>query len=319
VIEPVAPLTPGLGTALRAGRRRARRAPVTPPLSPAEMTGELEALTQAVEEVFTDLSPTGELVRPYVDRLDGCQDQVWTGLGVVPPPTPVFGVSRVESDGRPIAAPPATRRAAREQRRPLVSARTVAARNLAKGSVLAVTMFGVVASNLPQEIHERLFNRAGSLEWGSVPASVELSLAPAATARPSDAVDELLRRRLVKQQQVQTVSEAGQRAGGVVLAAAKAQAAADAATAREALERAAREAQRNPKALPEPAVAEGEQLALERPQPEFGRLWDPPGPAGLQDGLGRLGLADQPRHPDRVGPGLHRRPLRHAVCRVGPQ
>jgi len=41
------------------------------------------------------------------------------------------------------------------------------------------------------------------------------------------------------------------------------------------------------------------------------------GASGLEDGLGRLGLEDQPRHADQVGPGLHERALRQPVRGVG--
>ena len=69
-----------------------------------------------------------------------------------------------------------------------------------------------------------------------------------------------------------------------------------------------------------PRAPLGARVRLELPggQPVVGRLRYPAGAAGLQDGHGRLGLGDQPGHPDRVGPWLHRGPLRHAVRCVGP-
>ncbi len=265
VVEPTAPLTPGLGYALGAGRRLRQRqlreaeGTLGPRWWESQQFAELE---QAVEEAFAgpmlgdDPYPTGELVRPFVGHVDGpnrAHAPVWAGVGVVPPPTPVFGVGTVaepQALERPLALPMPTRRALREQRKAETSARTVAARKLAKGSVLAMTIFGVVASNAPQALHERLFGEdAISTALTPVPGVDSLTAALGASVGKRDSVDDALRSALIKKQQVQSVSEAGQDAGGVVVAAAKAQAAADAAAARAALDKATREAQRNPRAL----------------------------------------------------------------------
>jgi hypothetical protein len=273
VVEPTPPLTPGLGHALGAGprlrRRQLREAEdrLGPRWWESEQFAELE---RAVEEAFAepmlgeDPCPTGELVRPFVGHVDApnsAHGSVWAGVGVVPPPTPVFGIAAVvdapTDPVRVLAAPMPTRRALREQRKAQTSARTVAARRLAKGSVLAMTIFGVVASNAPQELHDRLFG-GESLSAGLNPVPVTAALAGGVGigVRHRDGVDEALRLALVKKQQVQSVSEAGQDAGGLVVAAAKAQTSVDAAAARAALDRASREAQRNPRALAKLMVAD---------------------------------------------------------------
>ncbi|MFZ0159282.1 MAG: hypothetical protein WAL50_09660, partial [Kineosporiaceae bacterium] len=105
VVEPTAPLTPGLGYALGAGRRLRQRQlreaedRLGPRWWESEQFAELE---RAVEEAFAgpmlgdDPHPTGELVRPFVDHVDGpnrAHGPVWAGIDVVPPPTPVFGIA----------------------------------------------------------------------------------------------------------------------------------------------------------------------------------------------------------------------------------
>ncbi len=240
---------------------------------------------------------TGELVRPYARAVDlrpdgdtsaGADGVIWAGVGPVPPPTPVFGVPTTGTDapGRGRGSAPseamtaaqrATTRAtelpsrrelrARREAAQRASSRTVATRRLAKGTVLAMTIFGVVASNAPKSLHQSLFGpEAGSLadaDLAGAPAGALVgALALSADGRSAsltprgDAVEAAVRERLVKRQQVQSVSEAGQQAGSVIAAAAKAQGAADAAAARAAYERASREAQRNPQALARMMVAD---------------------------------------------------------------
>ena len=56
-----------------------------------------------------------------------------------------------------------------------------------------------------------------------------------------------------------------------------------------------------------------------RHQPPVRRLRHPAIAARRQDGRRRGGLADQPGHPDPLGPFLHRRHLRHPVRRLEPR
>lgn len=269
VVAPTAPLTPGLGHALGAGRRMRHRE-----LRAAEQAGSLgtrwwespeyAALERAVEEAFADPSQTGELARPFVDFVDAGgspahTDAVWAGIGVVPPPTPVFASPSETDVTAPITRPLPTRRELRRQRAAKPSARTVAARRLGKGSVLAMTMFGVVASNLPQDLHDRLFgDRAlvDLVDGATSAAGADVAAASLSAPHRRDAVEQAVRDRLAKDAAVQSVSQAGQNVGSVIVAAAKAQAAADAQVARIALDRATREAQRNPRALARLLVAE---------------------------------------------------------------
>jgi len=277
VIPPTAPLTPGLGQALGVGRRR-RQQQLREADELAERLGprwwesqQYADLTRAVEEAFTDPTTTGELVRPYIDFHDdaaagrgtSCEFDaaVWAGVGVVPPPTPVYGVPRADVVTHELASPLPSRRELRQRRKAEAPARTIAARKLAKGTVLAMTMFGVVASNAPQALHDRLFGEAqlaDLLEAGTAGARVDVAAASLGTAPAArrDSVEDAARERLVKAAAVQSVSEAGQNAGAVVVNAAKAQAAVDAEAARVALARAHREAQRNPRALARIMVAE---------------------------------------------------------------
>jgi hypothetical protein len=275
VIEPIGPVSSGLGYALGPGRRmrQAQHAALSH-LGPRWWESEeFAALERAVEEVFADTHSTGELVRPYVEHpyvehLDAADRvAVWAGVAV-PPPTPVLGVGRVgvtgpagldDGSGRGIATALPTRRELRRQREAQSSARAVAARRLAKGGVLALTMFGVVASNAPTALHDRLFDDSvltAALSGAGVSAgSSGVAANQLAVRNPRDGVEDTLRTQLLKQRQTQQVSDAAQSAGGVLVAVAKAQAASDVAARKAALERATREARRNPRALARIMVA----------------------------------------------------------------
>ena len=75
---------------------------------------------------------------------------------------------------------------------------------------------------------------------------------------------------------------------------------------------------RRPVRLPRVAVGPGVGLELAGVQRVQRRVRHPAGPARQQDGLRRRRLADQRRHPDRVGPRLHRRPLRQPLRCMEP-
>lgn len=286
VVAPSAPHTPGLGYAFGPGRRIPRGPqagqagepgvePTTSATAPAEPPSvwaapervEYAELQRAVDAVFEDdgAGPaTVELIRPYIEHVghdDG--ESVWAGVGVVPPPTPVTGVSRDGVASIGTALP--TRRQLRERQRAEQSARSAARNRLAKGGVLAMAMFGAVATQAPQTLHDRLFGATATTATTVDPGAAVLAAeAPArvvdTSLLPRDGVEATLRNQLikqqVKQQQVQTVGEAAQSAGGVLVAVAKAQAASDRAAREAALARAAREAQRNPKALARAMVAQ---------------------------------------------------------------
>jgi hypothetical protein len=283
VITPSELVTPGLGHAFGAGRRtRVRRAgqggdvvelisssmPWTDPY-PIPWAGSdhlhgtvdpTDQLAQAVDEVFAQVSRshTAELIRPYIENPD--TTSVWAGVGVVLPPTPVHGVDTTRIQGAPgVRVPGAlpSRRELRERRKAEESARTAATRRLAKGGVLALAMFGAVATQAPQALHQRLFGAPSTVaDSVATTLSARSDLQAAAVSLPKDGVEETLRQRLIKKEQVQRVSEAAQDAGGVLVAVAKAQAANDKAVRQAALDRATREAQRNPKALARLMVAE---------------------------------------------------------------
>ncbi|MBK7622763.1 MAG: hypothetical protein IPJ14_08870 [Kineosporiaceae bacterium] len=284
VVPPTAPLTPGLGHALGVGRRRRHQElrdaeqQTTPSSSSTSMgarwweSEEYAELERAVEEAFTDPSPTGELVRPFITSAGAPAhtDAIWAGVGIVPPPTPVYGVTSPDSYGystdtdtdtdigeRPLARPLPSRRDLRRQRAARPSARTIAARRLGKGTVLAMTMFGVVASNAPQHLHAKLFRGQDLTDLVEAAPSVAGAEGAASLGGARrDSVEQAVRDRLQKDAAVQSVSQAGQNAGAVVVAAAKAQAAADAAAARVARERATRDAQRDPRALAKVMLAD---------------------------------------------------------------
>lgn len=275
VVPPTAPLTPGLGQALGVGRRLRQQQLREADRRAGRMgprwweSQQYAELTQAVEEAFADPSTTGELVRPYIDfHEDGPSSggspsdfdtAVWAGVGVVPPPTPVYGVERVDRADdvvHDLASPLPSRRELRRRRKAETSARTAAARKLAKGTVLAMTMFGVVASNAPQALHDRIFGDDPLTDLLQADAGAAAASLGAAPAVQRDSVEGAVRERLVKAAALQSVSQAGQNAGAAVVAAAKAQAAADAEAARVAMERAHREAQRNPRALARLMVAD---------------------------------------------------------------
>ncbi len=255
VVAPEVPLTPGLSHAFGAGRRIQR--------GPDGLSWEPYAfseLEQAVEDVFAaqpTSDSTAELIRPYIEHLGG--DSVWAGVGVVPPPTPVAGTrlpAVVGNDALDLESPLPTRRELRERRRAEESARTQARNRLAKGGVLALAMFGAVATQLPQALHGRIF---GETDGGNAVAALALAAPSAAvdtSAMPRDGVEQTLKQQMIKKDQVQRVSAAAQDAGAVLVAVAKAQAASDEAARRAAVERAAREAQRNPKALARIMVAD---------------------------------------------------------------
>ncbi|MFN8078032.1 MAG: hypothetical protein U0Q19_00560 [Kineosporiaceae bacterium] len=278
VVPPTAPLTPGLGHALGVGRRRRHQelrdaeqhvatTSASTSMGPRWWESEEYAeLERAVEEAFSDPSATGELVRPFITSAGAPAhtDAIWAGVGVVPPPTPVYGVTAPDGSGlsggdleattdlgdRPLARPLPSRRELRRQRAARPSARTIAARRLGKGTVLAMTMFGVVASNAPQQLHSKLFGAKDLADLVDAAPSVTGADGAASLAGGRrDSVEQSVRDRLQKDAAVQSVSQAGQNAGAVVVAAAKAQAAADAAAARAARERATRDAQRDPRAL----------------------------------------------------------------------
>jgi hypothetical protein len=149
---------------------------------------ELADIGWAVEEVFADPTPSGELIRPYIDQITA--DRLWTGQGVVLPPTPVD-----EAGARGLAAPMPTRRQLRERRRAATSARAVAARRVAQGGVLAVTVFGVAAANVPHfgsSLRSGFTSAVQALDPagrdGTVPAAAaELALAPAQNLSTPDA------------------------------------------------------------------------------------------------------------------------------------
>ncbi len=267
VVAPTGPYTPGLGHAFGPGRRIPRtddRAARAEPGTGNQgerwwQSPTYVELQRAVDAVFEDVAdaptPPVELIRPYIEHSDS--ESVWAGVGVVPPPTPVAGIA---DPSRSLSGSLPTRRQLREQRRAEQSARTAARNRLAKGGVLAVAMFGAVATQAPQALHDRLFG--GSTTTTTLdPAAAALDLtAPGrpvdTSALPRDGVEQTLREQLLKEHQVQRVSEAAQSAGGVLVAVAKAQAATDQAARQAALARATREAQRNPTALARIMVAE---------------------------------------------------------------
>jgi len=232
---------------------------------------ELAELGWAIEEVFADPTPTGELVRPYIDQV--IADRLWTGQGAVPPPTPVDGVS-----ARGLTAPLPTRRQVRERRRAQTSTRAVAARRVAQGGVLAVTVFGVVAANAPHfgsSLRSGVASAAHNLvsgngQDGATDTAADLSLAQNAVAtdsstsstspstatdssvgvpsvvsspapasiavptggQPGESVIDALRQRIDKDlQDGQTVGNAASNAGGAIGLVAQAQAQAQAAQA----------------------------------------------------------------------------------------
>ena len=232
---------------------------------------ELAELGWAIEEVFADPTPTGELVRPYIDQV--IADQLWSGQGAVPPPTPVDGVS-----ARGLAAPLPTRRQLRERRRAQTSTRAVAARRVAQGGVLAVTVFGVVAANAPHfgsNLRSGVASAARNLVSGggqdgaTTGTAADLALAPVQNlstadpsvvtdgaaavpsvasspapasiaaspvgAQPGESVADALRQRIDKDlQDGQTVGNAAANAGGAIGLVARAQAQAEAAAAQAA-------------------------------------------------------------------------------------
>ncbi len=276
LVAPSAPLTPGLGHAFGAGRRMpvVRRAGegadaielIGDLPGPSPHSGAYVQMERAVEEVFADLrvsrAPSAELIRPYIEHSD--EASVWAGVGVVPPPTPVLGVgvgdaavrARVSMSDHPRSEVLPTRRELRERRKAEESARTAATRRLAKGGVLAVAMLGVVASQAPQALHQRLFGATDTTDPAAATLVASEAVRIDTASLPRDSVEDTLRQQLIKKDQIQKVSLAAQDAGGVLVAVAKAQAASDEAARQAARDRANREAQRNPQALARLMVGE---------------------------------------------------------------
>lgn len=225
----------------------------------------LADLGWAVEEIFLDPTPTAELVRPFVGT-DEDPAARWADEAPLPPPRPVDGASR-----RDLASRQPTRRELRERRRRESSLRWITKRRLAKGSVLAVTAFGVVAYSVPQ-VSQVVRGTAVSQDAAAGAAAAAIGV-PAAVTSSAPAVDDLvaqddsraaranvqasLRRMLLKEAaDAQAVTAAASKAGAVAAAAAKLQAEAAKKERAAVLAAAQRNAIRDPRAVAQAMVAD---------------------------------------------------------------
>jgi len=146
-------------------RPLAGSAPTTGALRVKDVERALDA-AHAAPQVAEDPTPTGELARPFVDRT---VVKEWSELEDVPPPVSVDVFQRAVRAGLAIDDTESlkaldegtsvgtgstragrSRRELRARERAATSPRSVAARRIAKGGVLAITALGVVSSATPQ-------------------------------------------------------------------------------------------------------------------------------------------------------------------------
>jgi hypothetical protein len=272
---------PGSGLPGPRGAAMRHRA-VSPQTTGGLCVEDVERALAAQKAPISHEPPTGELARPFVD------DTVlgaWSAIDDVPPPVSVdvfqravragLALDDAESlkaldDGSDVAA--ASRRSSRSARsrrelrareRATTSARSVTARRIAKGGVLAITALGVVSSATPQGLSALGLSKDGSPTRNMVDFSGALAPDVSAPVLTDAQVQQLrqasvtdnLRTELTEVQAADAV-RAGVQAGGALAALAKQQDADVLAARQAARQRAVRDVAANPQGYAKMLLAE---------------------------------------------------------------
>jgi hypothetical protein len=258
---------------------------VLPPrVSPTPGTGVLrmreveQALADQAARPAEDPTPTGELARPFVKESQLCD---WDA-DAVPPPVSVDvfqravragmvpeEVARLTAAGKSLdevtrSRAVRTRRELRARERATSPARSVTVRRLAKGGVLAITALGVVSSATPHTLDAfGLPKDAANATRQSINFADALApnvKLPERSAQQIAAAQQAALRRLLRtelaDQAVDEASSAVLSAGGVMAGIALDNDAAEAAARQAALDRAIRDAARDPQAVAAVMVAQ---------------------------------------------------------------
>ena len=238
------------------------------------------AAAHAVPRVPEDPTPTGELARPFVDET---VLTAWSDLEDVPPPVSVdvfqrpvragLAIDDTESlkalddetaaGARRSARSGRSRREVRARERAATSTRSVAARRLAKGGVLAITALGVVSSATPQGLDALGLNKDGASTRNTVDFASALAPDISAPVLTEGQLQQVRRTTLsghlrteLSDVQASDAVHAGMQAGGTLAELAKQQDDEVLAERQAAHQRAVRDAISNPQGYARTLLAE---------------------------------------------------------------